>query len=276
MTVTATPALVEAWRKAAGVGMSAITVSGGRAYTLESDGEDDFLLALEAATGREVWRAKVGSTHAEGAANGPGSTPAVAGDLVIALGSSCGLAAFSARDGKPAWSVDLAQTYKTRFATRQTCFISPLVHGTLVVLPTGSMQADRVVALDAATGKQRWSAPGVEGSLNTNPSYWEPKSGPQLLYHYFKPPGTSGLAALNLGDGTTAWAIDAESGLSNTAPMPLGNNRVLMQTWQGSFVVEVTEGSAAETGVEQRGSQCAPGAGGRGRRPHLRLRWKLR
>ena len=244
---TAQPSLTIAWRVPIGPAMSAVTISEGLAYTLENDGDDDYLVALEAASGKPAWRAKIGRTHADALNNGPGSTPAVTSGLVVVMGSSCTLSAFSARDGKPAWSVDFAQAYKTRFAARNSCFISPLVHRDLVVMPTGSMQTDRVVALDAATGKQRWSAPGVEGSLNTNTSLWTAKAGPQLLYHYFKAPGTSGIAAINLSDGSTAWAMDAESGLSNTAPMPLGNGRVLLQTWGGSFVLE-----AADTGAPRR------------------------
>lgn len=239
LNVPEKPALVEAWRRPIGAGVGAIVVSRGRAYTLESDGEDDYLVALDAATGTSLWRVKIGKTHAD-AANGPGSTPAVAGDVVIAFSSSCRLAAFNTGDGKPVWDVDFAEAYKTRFAARSSCFISPLVHGDLVVLPTGSRETHRVVALEAATGKQRWAAT-AEMSLNTNTSTWEGSSGPHVLYHYFKAPGTSGLAAIKLADGTTSWTIDAESGMSNTAAMPLGGNRVLLQTWQGSFVVDAAE-----------------------------------
>jgi len=238
LSVPEKPTLAEAWRRPVGAGVAAIVVSGGRAYTLDSDGEDDYLLALEAADGKDLWRVKIGKTHAD-AANGPGSTPAVAGDLVIAFGSSCRLAAFSTRDGKPAWDVDFAQVYKTRFAARGSCFISPLVHGDLVVLPTGAREGSRVVAFDVATGKPRWTA-ATEMSLNTNTSTWDTPGGPHLLYHYFKAPGTSGLAALKLADGTTTWTIDAESGMSNTAALALDGSRVLLQTWQGSVVIDAT------------------------------------
>ena len=236
--------LVEAWRKPLGSGMAAIVVSQGRAFTLFTDDTDDFLVAMDAATGKDLWRTKIGKTHADAANGGPGSTPAVVGDLVVALGSSCGLQAVAARDGKVAWEVDLAAAYKTRFAGRGGCSISPLVHGSLVVLPTGATDGERLVALDAVTGKQVWSAKGVERSINTNPGYWETPSGAQLLYHYMKPPGTSGIAALNLKDGSTAWSLDAASGMSNTAPMPLPGGRVLLQMWSGSGVLEAVAGAA--------------------------------
>ncbi len=240
VTLPAAPKLVEAWRKPVGAGMSAVIVARGRAFTLYTDDVDDYLLALDATTGADVWKAKLGKTHDDTVTNGPGSTPAIAGDVVVALGSSCRLQAFAVGDGKPAWEVDVAAAYKSRFATRGGCSISPVVHGNLIVLPTGATDGERLVAFDAATGKPVWSAKGVERSINTNPSYWESTSGAQLLYHYVKAPGKSGIAGVSLKDGSTAWSLDAEAGMSNTAPTPIGAGRVLLQTWTGSAVFDTS------------------------------------
>ena len=240
VALPAKPKLVEAWRKPIGAAMAAVVVSKGRAFTLYTDDVDDYLVALDATTGADVWKAKLGKTHNDTVTNGPGSTPAVAGDLVVALGSSCRLQALAVSDGKPAWEVDLAGTYKSRFATRGGCSISPVVHGNLVVLPTGATDGERLVALEAATGKPVWSAKGVERSINTNPSYWESPSGAQLLYHYVKAPGKSGIAGVSLKDGSTAWSFDAEAGMSNTAPIAVGGGRVLLQTWTGSAVFDTS------------------------------------
>jgi outer membrane protein assembly factor BamB len=243
--ISPTAKLAEAWRRPSGAGMSAITVSRGRAYTLFTDETDDVLVAIDAKTGKDVWTLKLGKTHADAQNGGPGSTPAIAGELVIVLGSSCRLVAANAADGKLAWDVDLASAYKSRFASRGGCSISPLVHGTTIVLPTGAPEGDRLVALDAASGKQVWSAKGVERSINTNPAYWQSASGPQILYHYVKAPGTSGIAAVDLKDGSVAWSLDASSGMmSNTAPMPLPDGRVLLQMWSGSGVLEAPSGAA--------------------------------
>ena len=59
-----------------------------------------------------------------------------------------------------------------------------------------------------------------------------------------KPPGKSGVTGVNLKDGSTAWSVDAASGMSNTAPLPLGAGRLLLQMWSGSGVFE-TSGAAA-------------------------------
>ena len=235
--IPATATFAEAWRKPIGAAMSGISVAGGRALTLSSDGEDDYLVALDAATGRELWQFKIGRTHADAVTNGPGSTPAVGSNLAFVIGSSCRFVAVNTADGRLAWDVDFAATFKTRFAKRNSCFISPMLLGSVVVMPTGSAEADRLVAYEAQTGKQLWSAPGMELSLNTHPAYWEHNGAAQVLYHYVKPPGSSGLAGVNIKDGSKAWEIDAKA-ISNTAPLNLGGGRVLLQLWAGSGVIE--------------------------------------
>lgn len=236
-----TARLAAAWRKPLGSGTAAVVVSAGRAFTLFTDDTDDYLVAFDAATGRERWRSKIAKTHADALTNGPVSTPAVAGDLVFALGSSCRLVAVRASDGTPAWDVDVAAVYKSRFVNRGGCGISPVVHGDVVVLPTGAPEGDRLIAIDRATGKQAWTAKAAERSMNTTPSYWTAGASAQLLYHYVKPPGRSGIAAVDLKDGSIVWSVDAGSGMSSTAPMPLPSGRVLLQMWSGSTVFEAAK-----------------------------------
>src|SRR5262245_34359312 len=68
----------EAWRRPIGSGFSAIAVAGGRGYTALSEGGIDYAVAFDAASGRELWRARVGETYRghDGSKDGPASTPA--------------------------------------------------------------------------------------------------------------------------------------------------------------------------------------------------------
>src|SRR5262245_12104706 len=113
-TMPASPRLVEAWRVPLASGASSISVAGGRAFVLASDGDTDVLVALDASSGREAWRARLGATHAD-AGSGPASTPAIAGEVVVAVGSSCGVKAARVSDGSIVWERDLAASYKSRF-----------------------------------------------------------------------------------------------------------------------------------------------------------------
>jgi outer membrane protein assembly factor BamB len=242
--IAPTARLAEAWRKPIGSGTAAVVVSAGRAFTLFTDETDDYLIAFAAPSGRELWRSKIAKTHNDALTSGPVSTPAVAGDLVFGFGSSCRLVAVRASDGTPAWDVDVAAAYKSRFANRGGCGISPIVHGNVVVLPTGAPEGDRLVAFDRATGKQVWTAKSAERSINTTPSYWTAGGSTQLLYHYVKPPGRSGIAGVDLKDGSILWSVDSESGMSNTPPLPLPSGRVLLQMWSGSAVYEAAKDGA--------------------------------
>ena len=244
-TMPAAPRLSVAWRTPILTGSASFIAVGGRAYTLGSDTEQDYVLALDAATGKELWRGALGPPHAD-AADGPGSTPALAGDAVIAVGSSCRVHALAAADGRPIWQKDLAAAYKTRFAARGGCSMSPLVTGDLVILPTGAAtDADRLVALDVRSGAQRWAA-AVERSTNASPGIWTLQGASQVVYHHLKPPSLSGLTGVMAENGTVAWTVDAESGVSMGAPLPLPGGRVLLQTWSGSTVYEVPAGPSPQ------------------------------
>src|SRR5437667_308153 len=64
------------WKVPGGDGYSSVAVAGGRAVTLVQRGGDELVLALDAATGKELWQARVGPAYKNQYGNGPRSTPA--------------------------------------------------------------------------------------------------------------------------------------------------------------------------------------------------------
>ncbi len=54
--------LEERWRLPIGSGYSGVVIAGGRLYTMTSDGTDDLAVALEAASGAELWRTALAAT----------------------------------------------------------------------------------------------------------------------------------------------------------------------------------------------------------------------
>lgn len=139
----------------AGMGYSGISVSGGRAYTMGTRDGKEVLIALDAATGSQVWAAKVGSILANGWGDGPRSTPTVDGDRVYALGGEGGLVCVSAKDGKELW-----QTTAESFGGKKPSWgytESVTVDGNQVVFTPGGDQG-AIVALDKMTGKKLWQS----------------------------------------------------------------------------------------------------------------------
>ena len=116
--------------------------------------------------------------------------------------------------------------------------MSPAVEGNLVVLPTGAPAGARLVALDAASGKEAWSSSTVPGSLNAAPGLASLGGVRQVLYHHAKPPGLSGVSGVRADTGATVWQIDSPEGMSDTTPLALPGDRVLLQTWMNTTLID--------------------------------------
>src|SRR5208283_58698 len=70
------------WKTAGGEGYSSIVVAQGRAFALVQRGDDELMLALDAVTGKEVWKTRCGPGFKNEFGNGPRSTPAIEGTRV--------------------------------------------------------------------------------------------------------------------------------------------------------------------------------------------------
>ena len=77
------------WSRALGEGHSSVVVDGERLYTMYSQGEQEFVVALDAATGKTIWE-KSNAAPPKGLdlqfGKGPHSTPLIAGNLLITVG----------------------------------------------------------------------------------------------------------------------------------------------------------------------------------------------
>lgn len=145
------------WKRAIGEGYSGISVVGDRLYTMDSDGTAEYVLALEAGSGKEVWRVPAGPKLLDSMGNGPRTTPTLDDGTVYAMGSHGRLLALKAADGALIWEVDLPQAFG---ATRPNWGYSgsPLIDGDLLILEAGGKDGRGVVAFEKATGKVRWGA----------------------------------------------------------------------------------------------------------------------
>ncbi len=146
----------ELWRKPLGQAFSGLAVVGGRLYSATSDGDLDYAICLDAASGEEIWRTAIGPVWINDFGNGPRSTPTVADGGVYLLSGQGHLAALSAEDGRLRWSSDL----KERFGLEQLNFgfsTAPIVEGGLVLAEVGG-EGSSMVAFDRATGEERWRA----------------------------------------------------------------------------------------------------------------------
>ncbi len=138
----------------AGLGYSGFAVVDGVLYTMGLFGNDEKLLALDAATGKKLWDTKVGDRLENRWGDGPRSTPTVADGNVFALSGTGTLLCADAKTGKKKWdkslTKDLGGTVQQWGYTE-----SPLVEGDkVIVTPGGSKGA--IAALSVKNGSVEW------------------------------------------------------------------------------------------------------------------------
>jgi enterochelin esterase-like enzyme/outer membrane protein assembly factor BamB len=155
----AAPGLAVAWTAQAGSGYSGVAVVDGRAFTGFAAGSDDVVAAFDAATGRELWRAPLGPSHAghDGSHSGPIATPAADARRVYALGPRGRLVALDARTGAVLWSQDLASA-KDAVVPYYGWSTSPLLAGRCAIVQHAVKDKQAVACFDRETGRVRWTA----------------------------------------------------------------------------------------------------------------------
>ena len=173
--VTFSPSKNVVWKTAVPFGQSSPVLAGGQLYLTASDKGRLVTIALDAATGRELWRREIqpARTHKIYKANDPASpTPAADDDGVVVFFPDFGLAAYT-HDGKERWTVPLGP-----FKSFYGMAASPIVSGDVVVLVCDQQTGSYVLAVDRKTGRcaGRRTALGAVDAYST-PMVFRPAAG---------------------------------------------------------------------------------------------------
>jgi len=140
-----------------GRGYSSVAIAGGKLFTMgdlrnDEGREEQFVIALDLATRKKRWTAKVGRPHGGG---GPRCTPTVDGELVYAVGTHGDLVCVEAATGVERWRRNFARDFGGRMMSGWKYSESPLVDGDRLVCTPGGPNA-MMVALDKKTGRLLW------------------------------------------------------------------------------------------------------------------------
>jgi outer membrane protein assembly factor BamB len=150
--------LTQRWKVEVGPGYATALVVGNRVYMFSRQGGNEVMSALDAATGKQIWRTdypaqfemhKAASRHGAG----PKSTPVYAGGKLFSIGMTGIITAFDATTGKQLWQQpgsDLVPMYTTHS-------FSPVVDSGLVFFHVGGHNKGALTAFDVNTGKTKWS-----------------------------------------------------------------------------------------------------------------------
>ncbi len=226
-----------AWRTPLGVSMSSVVVSGGQAFTLFQDESDLYVVALNAADGKELWRTKFAAAYENAMGNGPRATPTVAdGRLFVFTGEGI-LAAFNLKDGQELWKVNVPSTLKGE-ASEYGMSCSPLVVRNMVIVHTGSSDA-AVAAFDTKAGKALWkSATGKAGY--SSPVLMTVAGKEQIVTLT-----ADGAFGLETTDGQVLWKspFPTEYDCNTACPVQLGPSEVLISAGEnhGAAVLQIAK-----------------------------------
>jgi outer membrane protein assembly factor BamB len=149
------------WEKKIGTGYGAPSIRGDLLVFHHRVGDEEIVEALEAATGKPVWRYAYPSHFIDpyGYNNGPRSSPLLTDDHCYTFGAEGKLLCLDLKTGKLIWQRDTAAdwTIPPAFFGVGT---SPIFENGFLIVMVGGQPNSGVVALDPATGKTVWESVG--------------------------------------------------------------------------------------------------------------------
>lgn len=201
------------------------------------------LFCFDARTGKKLWQSGVVVTANERThdTNPYGSaSPVTDGQKVISWFGSGGVAAYDL-EGKELWRTDLGE-HSHRFGYGG----SPVMVGDVVILNFGPGNREFLVALDKATGKERWrhtsktpSAEDIHGTWST-PFIVDWKGQTQVISAL-----RGELAALNPSNGEVIWHTTGHGIQAKTSPI-VGEGIVISSGDMQSSEVAVRLGGSGD------------------------------
>jgi outer membrane protein assembly factor BamB len=143
----------------AGLGYAGFSVAANRLFTMGLRGEQEFVIALDATRGTELWSAPAGDKYPNGWGDGPRMTPTVDGERLYAIGGQGLLVCLNAKDGKLIWKKSLVADLGGKLQDWGYTE-SPLIVGNLVICTPGGSQGT-LAALNKLTGEVVWRSTEV-------------------------------------------------------------------------------------------------------------------
>ncbi len=143
----------------AGSGYAGFAIAKDSLFTMGLRDGQEFLIAVNASTGKELWSSSAGQKYPNGWGDGPRMTPTVDGDRVFAIGGQGLLICVEAKNGKLIWSKNLVTDLGGQLQDWGYTE-SPLVVGDIVICTPGGPQGT-LAALDKSSGAVRWRTSGL-------------------------------------------------------------------------------------------------------------------
>jgi hypothetical protein len=222
------------WEHAKGAGHSTPAIGAGKVVLFHSSAGKETVEAVDAATGAQLWQFTYDAPYESeyGGGSGPKTNPTIADGRVFALGVTSWLHGLDLATGKVLWRRELARQYRllpTFFGHGGT----PLVVGDKLIVSMGTRDGKSVIAFDAATGREIWTAKHAWGSSYSSPvpAVLHGRECVLALQGGMDDPPTGGLLVIDAADGRVLSATPhrAKMFASATVSSPVGDgNRIFI------------------------------------------------
>jgi outer membrane protein assembly factor BamB len=155
------------WKAPLSGGFSSVAVADGLVFTQTKEKNQEVVVCLDAATGKDVWRYRYDCDYAAhktftgggmpASRTGPRATPAVDAGRVYTLGATGTLLCLEGKTGKKVWQQDLLKLAGSDCPRHGYCG-SPLVVGDRIYVEPGGPKGKSVAALNKQDGSVIWQA----------------------------------------------------------------------------------------------------------------------
>jgi outer membrane protein assembly factor BamB len=235
-----------AWRATGmGEGYSSFATSNGRLYTLGARGDREYVIALDAATGKQLWATPHGRRFGNDRGDGPRGTPTIEGNRVYAFGASGDLSVLEAGTGKVIWTLNVLQKFGGSNITWGLSE-SPLVLQDRILINAGARDAS-VVALRKTDGSLIWKSQSDQAGYSS-PVLHEVGGIRQAIFFT----GQRALA-LDVDNGRLLWSYDRVSNRTANIATPIVRaNRVFLSSdyGTGAALLELAPGNGTVNAKE--------------------------
>lgn len=196
------------WKRPLGDGYSAILFDDGRVYTMYSEGDEEVVVSLDAASGGTVWEQRTSREFwpdmTQQFGPGPNATPLIVGDRIFTVGISGQLQCLDLATGKSIWKHDLPGEFGRKKRVEEYGYsASPLEYQGRIIVQVGGDDF-AVIAFDPKEGSVVWKC-GPGGVSYAGATITKLAGVDQ--YIYFEPEGVVGL---DPSTGKTLWKSPIE------------------------------------------------------------------
>ena len=238
------------WQRELGEGYSGIAAERAVLFTMYRKGENEIVIALDAATGKTMWEYSYPApfSPAYDMSNGPGphATPLVTGNFVFTSGATGKLHCLDKKTGKFLWSHDLINEFHgTLRVNGYSC--SPVAYKDKIVMMVGG-QASSLIAFDQKDGSVVWKKHDFKNSTSS-PIVINVDGQDQLVAFMY-----GEVVGVDPNNGNLLWTQPhpVEYGLNTSTPVWGSDNLLFISSGYdgGSRVIKLTRAGEKTTTEE--------------------------